>query len=79
MKVFYDNISDSAYIKMSDLQPEGVIEISDWINIDVTVDNQLVGIEVLTASKKFPLSSLFSFEQDEEILEKLMSISTLQG
>ena len=29
MKVFYDDEVDALYLKLSDIQPEGVIEISE--------------------------------------------------
>lgn len=68
MKIYYDREVDAAYIKLSELEPVGVIEISEGINIDVTDKDEIVGIEILNATKKFPLESLFTCEYDPELL-----------
>ena len=36
MKVYYDNEVDALYLKMGDETPEGVIEISEGVNLDTT-------------------------------------------
>jgi len=68
MKIYYDKEIDAAYIRLSDLEPTGVIEISEGVNVDVTDKDELVGIEILDAAKKFPLRSLFVYEYDSELL-----------
>jgi len=57
MKVQYD-----AYILLSNLKPDGAIEISEGVNLDVTDKDEIVGIEILNASKRFPLDTLFKYE-----------------
>jgi uncharacterized protein YuzE len=64
MKITYDKEVDAAYLKMSDGQPTGVIEISEGVNLDVTEDGKIVGIEILDATQKFPLQTLFSCEYE---------------
>ncbi len=68
MKITYDKEVDAAYIRLSDQLPSGVIEMSEAINVDVTDEGNIVGIEILDASKKFPLKSLFTCEYDSELL-----------
>lgn len=68
MKIYYDKEVDAAYIKLSDITPAGVIEIAEGINVDPTDSGEVVGIELLDASKKFPLKSLFTCEFDSELL-----------
>jgi uncharacterized protein YuzE len=68
MKIYYDKEIDAAYIRLSDENPSGVIEISEGINVDTTDAGEIVGIEILDASKKFPLKSLFTCEFDSELL-----------
>jgi len=70
MKVFYDKEVDAAYIKFSEEKPIGVIEVSEDINIDVTSSGEIVGIEILNVSKKFPIENLFKLEFDTELLLK---------
>ena len=38
-------------MKLLDLKPKGVIEVAEGINIDVTVDGKIVGIEFLDATQ----------------------------
>ncbi len=59
MKVYYDDEVDALYLKLGDETPEGVIEISEGVNIDTTPEGQLVGIEILKASKKWTLKRFF--------------------
>ncbi|HMS65462.1 MAG TPA: DUF2283 domain-containing protein [Ignavibacteria bacterium] len=71
MKICYDNKADAAYIKLSKKKADGVIEISDYINLDTTKAGEIIGIELLNASKKISLESLFNHEIDSELLETL--------
>lgn len=48
----------------------GVVEISEGINIDITDEGKIIGIEILDASKKFPIKSLFTIEFDNRILQR---------
>jgi uncharacterized protein YuzE len=62
MKVAYDREVDAVYIELSSQRPEGVIEVEEGINIDVTADGHIVGIELLDARKKVPLETLLTYE-----------------
>lgn len=66
MRVSYDKETDSGYIRLSDKKPTGVIEISEGVNVDTTENNEIVGIELLNASAKFPIETLFKYELDEQ-------------
>ena len=70
MKVYYDDEVDALYLKLSDDAPDGVWEISEGVNIDITSEDKIVGIEILNASKKLDLTSLLSYslEFEKEIL-----------
>jgi uncharacterized protein YuzE len=68
MKVYYDRKADAVYLELSGEKPDGVVEISEGVNLDTTIDNRVVGIEILDASKRIPLSSLLSYEFDAELL-----------
>lgn len=68
MKISYDKEVDAAYIKLSDGEPSGVIEMAEGVNLDVTEKGEITGIEILDASKKFPLKSLFVCEYDAEAM-----------
>jgi uncharacterized protein YuzE len=62
MKITYDRRADAAYIKLSDLKPTGVVEVKEGVNLDMTDDDQIVGIEILDASKRMPLETLYIYE-----------------
>ena len=71
MKVTYDKDVNAVYIQLSLQQPEGVIEVADGINIDVSSDGKIVGIELLNATEKVSLESLLSYEISAETLREL--------
>ena len=61
MKVYYDNEVDALYLKLGNEPPDGVIEISEGINLDTTSEGKLVGIELLKASKKIDINTILSY------------------
>lgn len=62
MKVKYDKEADAAYIQLSSKRPDGGIEIDEGLIIHTTSENEIVGIEILDASKKFPIRNLYKLE-----------------
>ncbi|MFH0989087.1 MAG: DUF2283 domain-containing protein [bacterium] len=64
MKVYYDKETDSVYIELSKSRPDGVVEITDGVNLDTTKTNKIVGIEILNASRKIQMRSLLRLELD---------------
>lgn len=70
MKVYYDDKVDALYLKLGDEIPEGVVEISEGVNIDTTAEDKIVGIEILNASKKIDLKTILSYilEFDKDLI-----------
>lgn len=66
MKIYYDKTVDALYLKISEEKPEGVTEIKEEYNLDLTESGKLVGIEILNASKKVDLSSFLTFSIEAE-------------
>ena len=62
MKVYYDNKVDALYIELSDEKPDGVKEVADEINLDLTPSGKKVGIEILESSKKVDLNTIFTYQ-----------------
>lgn len=65
MKVTYDKSVDAAYIYLDDNRAPGSVaktcccdptEVNGQINLDLDAQGRLIGIEVLDASKKLPVS-----------------------
>lgn len=70
MKVHYDSEVDAVYIKLGNQRPDGVVEISEGVNLDTASENKIVGIEILHASKKMNIKTILSYEL--ELDNKLM-------
>lgn len=75
MKVYYDDVVDAVYIKLSDEKPDGVVEIAEGVNLDTTSDGKLAGIEILKASKKLDVRTILSYslELDKNVLKQKVS------
>ena len=78
MKVTYDSEVDAVYLELLKLKPEGVIEVGEGINIDVTSDGRIVGIELLDATEKVSVDSLLNYEIEAESMGDL-SIAKSRG
>jgi uncharacterized protein YuzE len=68
MKIYYDQKVDAAYLGLSEEDPSGVVEVSEGVNLDLTKEGRIVGIEILNASKNFPLQSLFTCEYEPKLM-----------
>ena len=58
MKVRYDETVDAAYIQLSQKRPKGAIEIKEGVVVHVSGKDEIVGIEILNASERFPIRNL---------------------
>ncbi len=72
MRVYYDNKVDAVYIKLGNQKPDGVVEISEGVNLDTTSENKIVGIEILNASRKMNIKTILSYELelDNKLIRK---------
>jgi len=61
MKMYYDQAVGALYLKLSDREPDGVIEIAEGINVDTTSDGKPTGINILKASGKMDLDTILSY------------------
>jgi len=62
MKVSYDEEVDACYIIFYNRRPDTAVEIEEGIILHITNDKKIVSMEILNASKKFPIRSLFRLE-----------------
>ena len=58
MKVRYDDEVDAAYIQLSSKRPKGAVEIREGVIVHVANADEIVGIEILKASERFPIRNL---------------------
>ena len=62
VKVRYDKKVDAAYIRFSSKRPVGGVEIKEGVILHVTDKDEIVGLEILDASERVPLKTLFTLE-----------------
>ena len=60
MKVHCDETVDAPYFELSDEKPDGVVEVSEGVNLDTTANGHLAGIEILQASRKMDIQTILS-------------------
>jgi uncharacterized protein YuzE len=70
VKITYDKEVDAVYIQLSVQQPEGVIEVAEGLNIDVSSDGKIGGIELLDTREEVSLESLLSYEISADTLQE---------
>ena len=72
MKIYYDNEVDALYLKLGDEIPEGVVELSEGVNLDQTSEGTIVGIEIINASNKIDIKTILSYslELDRNVLSR---------
>ena len=70
MRVHYDDEVDALYLQLAEEPPEGVVEITEGVNLDTTSRGKIVGIEILNASKKIDLRTILSYtlELDKDLI-----------
>lgn len=62
MKVKYDKKANAAYIQLSSKKPDGAIEMAEGVILHTTSKNEIVAIEILDATQKFPIKTLYKLE-----------------
>ncbi len=63
MKVQYDKNVDAAFIRFSSKRPAGGVEIKEGVILHVTDKDEIVALEILDASQRFPVKNLFTLER----------------
>lgn len=72
MRVHYDAEVDAIYIKLGNQKPDGVVELTEGVNLDTTSENRIVGIEILHASKRMNIKTILSYELalDKKLIQR---------
>ena len=70
MKISYDPEIDALYIRLVEGKHEcRCVRLSDEVALNLGPDEKLVGIEILDASEKLPLETLYKLEFDHDMVE----------
>jgi len=62
MKVKYDKEADAALLVLLSKKPDGVVEIAEGVSLHTTAKGEISIIEILDASKKFPVKTLYKLD-----------------
>ena len=78
MKVNYDKTTDSKYIKISEKKVSRTQQVEDWLLLDYSEDEKVVGIEVLLVSEH-QVGFFIDSNQNVQVVELKQSISKPRG
>ena len=62
MKIYYDDKVDALYLEFSKGKADGVVEISEGVNLDLTEKGHIIGIEILDSSQKIDLNTILTYQ-----------------
>jgi uncharacterized protein YuzE len=68
MKIEYDKEVDALYIRIQEKDVARAQEVSDGVNLDFDDKGRLIGLEVLSASKRYSSSDIFNLSTENLIL-----------
>ncbi|TKB69814.1 MAG: DUF2283 domain-containing protein [Nitrospira sp.] len=71
MKIEYDREVDALYIRIQEKVVGRTQEVSDGVNLDFDEEGRLIGLEILDAAKRYPMTDIFNFSTENLILEKV--------
>lgn len=60
MRIEYDSEADALYIRFRDTEPTDNIDVEDGLTVDLDDRRQLIGIEILSVSRRLPVDALSS-------------------
>jgi uncharacterized protein YuzE len=69
MKIEYDKKVDALYIRIQEKNVARTQEVSDGVNLDFDAEGRLIGLEVLSASKRYSSSDIFNLSTENLILK----------
>lgn len=58
MTVRYDKDVDATSLQLSSKRPKGAVEVKEGVVVHVANKDEIVGIEILKASERFPIRNL---------------------
>ncbi len=68
MKIEYDKQVDALYIRIQEKYVARTQEVSDGVNLDFDGEGRLIGLEVLSASKRYSSADIFNLSTENLIL-----------
>ena len=68
MKIEYDKQIDGLYIRIQEKDVARTQEVSDGVNLDFDEEGRLIGLEVLSASKRYASVDISNLSTENLIL-----------
>ena len=68
MRIEYDREVDALYIRLQEKYVARTVELEEGLNLDLDENGKLIGLEVLDATERYPLSDIFNISTENLIL-----------
>jgi len=76
MKIEYDREADALYILLRDADIDDNLDIAEGVTVDLDANRQVIGFEILDASKKLSLSDIVNITIENLPVDKAAASAT---
>jgi uncharacterized protein YuzE len=76
MKIEYDREADALYILLRDAEIDDNLDIAEGVSVDLDANRQVIGFEILDASKKLSLSDIANITIENLPIDKAVASAT---
>jgi len=76
MKIEYDREADALYILLRDADIDDNLDIAEGVTVDLDANRQVIGFEILDASKKLSLSDIVNITIENLPVDKAVASAT---
>ena len=76
MKIEYDREADALYILLRDADIDDNLDIAEGVTIDLDANHQVIGFEILDASKRLSLSDIVNITIENLPIDKTVVAAT---
>jgi uncharacterized protein YuzE len=76
MKIEYDREADALYILLRDADIDDNLDIAEGATVDLDANRQVIGFEILDASKKLSLSDIANITIENLPIDKAVVTAT---
>jgi uncharacterized protein YuzE len=76
MRIEYDREADALYILLRDADIDDNLDIAEGVTVDLDANRQVIGFEILDASKKLSLSDIVNITIENLPVDKAVASAT---
>jgi uncharacterized protein YuzE len=70
MKIEYDKEVDALYIRIQEKYVSRTEELSEGVNVDFDEEGKLIGLEILSAVKRYSISDIFNLSTENLVFDR---------